>query len=80
MLKIGNPHGNLEIAYSIDSSWKSLYGSLLIISELSGALIPLIFLYSAKCRHHPASLILIICIYFKYIRFIGNDNLLLNIY
>lgn len=63
MLKIGNMDVNIDSIYSIPASWKYFYGSLLLVSELSGALIPLIFLYSAKCRHHPASLILIICTY-----------------
>lgn len=43
-----------SISYEVDSEWKYLYGSLMLFSLCCGSVIPIIYSYSPKCRHHPA--------------------------
>jgi hypothetical protein len=51
----------LSATYQVSRFWKILYGVILILSQVSAVLIPLLYLSSRKCRHHPASIILILC-------------------
>ncbi|CAD8065085.1 unnamed protein product [Paramecium primaurelia] len=48
--------------YSVENYWKYIYVSLLFFSLCSASVIPIIYTYSPKCRHHPAQIVLILCI------------------
>ncbi|CAD8176701.1 unnamed protein product [Paramecium octaurelia] len=48
--------------YSVEKHWKYIYVVILFFSLCSASVIPIIYLYSPKCRHHPAQIVLILCI------------------
>ncbi|CAK79510.1 unnamed protein product (macronuclear) [Paramecium tetraurelia] len=47
--------------YSVEKHWKYIYVVILFFSLCSASVIPIIYLYSPKCRHHPAQILLILC-------------------
>ncbi|CAD8074653.1 unnamed protein product [Paramecium primaurelia] len=51
-----------SLQYSVEKHWKYIYVVILFFSLCSASVIPIIYLYSPKCRHHPAQIILILCI------------------
>ncbi|CAD8075582.1 unnamed protein product [Paramecium sonneborni] len=53
---------SLDLEYSVDKYWKVVYALLLFFSLCSASVIPIIYAYSPKCRHHPAQIVLILCI------------------
>ncbi|CAD8087932.1 unnamed protein product [Paramecium sonneborni] len=53
---------SLDMKYSVESFWKYIYVVLLFFSLCSASVIPIIYAYSPKCRHHPAQIVLILCI------------------